>query len=140
MDYQPNFQDSDATTTPTVNRLTTALDRPTWESSPTTAPRSRCSLGNMRTAEWKGVAQGEASLYPDSDGLVPSLTHLALKTSLAFEDQVLLDVIESGWVPWADELYGIPVSRLNSVDLYFCGRKQTLEPSSIKHLRDLSGE
>ncbi|KAJ7118967.1 hypothetical protein C8R44DRAFT_187045 [Mycena epipterygia] len=79
-------------------------------------------------------------LYPDSDGLLPSLTHLALKTSLAFEDQVLLDVIESRWVPWADELYGIPVSRLNSVDLYFCGRKQTLEPSSIEHLRDLSGE
>jgi hypothetical protein len=75
--------------------------------------------------------------YPDSDSLLPSLEHLSLKTSVNFEDQVLLDVIESRWVPWVTELYGVRVSRLTSVDLHFCGKKETLAPSTIEELRVL---
>jgi hypothetical protein len=33
--------------------------------------------------------------YPDSDSVLPSLTFFSLKTSINFEHQVLLDVIES---------------------------------------------
>ncbi|KAJ7144955.1 hypothetical protein C8R43DRAFT_1108790 [Mycena crocata] len=76
-------------------------------------------------------------LYPDSDGLLPSLTHLELKTTRNFEDQVLLDVIESRWIPWVTELYGVRVARLTSVDLHLCGRVETLDPETIEELRDL---
>ncbi|KAJ6606191.1 hypothetical protein DFH09DRAFT_1269246 [Mycena vulgaris] len=75
--------------------------------------------------------------YPDSDCLLPCLTHLTLRTSLNFEDQVLLDVVESRWTPWVTELYGVEVSRLTSADLHFCGKKEALDPYSIDELRDL---
>ncbi|KAJ6546802.1 hypothetical protein B0H19DRAFT_1074806 [Mycena capillaripes] len=76
--------------------------------------------------------------YPDSDCMLPSLTHLTLKTAVNFEDQVLLDVIESRWIPWVTELYGVPVSRLTHVDLNFCGRKDKLHSASIEELRELA--
>lgn len=75
--------------------------------------------------------------YPHSDSLLPCLTHLTLTTALNFEDQVLLDMIESRWVPWTSELYGVAVSRLTSVDLHFCGKKEVLDPYTIEELRDL---
>ncbi|KAJ7063640.1 hypothetical protein C8F01DRAFT_85897 [Mycena amicta] len=79
-------------------------------------------------------------LYPDSDGVLPTLEHLTLRTALNFEDQVLLDVISSRWEVWSTELYGIPVSRLTSVDFHFCGRRETLQPDTIEQLREFRAE
>ncbi|KAJ7765794.1 hypothetical protein B0H16DRAFT_1454336 [Mycena metata] len=75
--------------------------------------------------------------YPDSDCVLPRLTHLTLRTPINFEDQVLLDVIESRWIPWVTELCGVPVARLVSVDLVLAGRREVLESSSIEELREL---
>jgi hypothetical protein len=76
--------------------------------------------------------------YPDSDSVLPSLTSFSLKTSINFEHQVLLDVIESRWMPWVTELYGVAVSRISVVDLEFWGRKEKLDPESVAVLRDLA--
>ncbi|KAJ7253317.1 hypothetical protein B0H12DRAFT_1116601 [Mycena haematopus] len=76
--------------------------------------------------------------YPESDCVLPSLTHLFLKTNVNFKDQVLLDVLESRWIPWVTELYGVRLSRLTSVELEFCGKKEKLEASSISELRDMA--
>jgi hypothetical protein len=76
--------------------------------------------------------------YPDSDSVLPSLTSFSLKTSINFEHQVLLDVIESRWMPWVTELYGVAVSRIRVVDLEFWGRKEKLDPESVAVLRDLA--
>ncbi|KAJ6457082.1 hypothetical protein C8R47DRAFT_175005 [Mycena vitilis] len=76
--------------------------------------------------------------YPDSDCVLPALTSLTLKTSVNFEDRVLLDMIESRWIPWITELYGLRVSRLTHIDLVFRGKKEKLEPWSIPELRDLA--
>ncbi|KAJ7221610.1 hypothetical protein GGX14DRAFT_430431 [Mycena pura] len=76
--------------------------------------------------------------FPDSDCLLPRLLHLTLRTALNFEDQVLLDVLESRWIPWVTELYGVPVSRMTSVDLHFRGRREMLASDSVELLRDLA--
>ncbi|KAF7353819.1 F-box domain-containing protein [Mycena venus] len=76
--------------------------------------------------------------YPDSDCMLPSLTHFSLKTNLNFEDQALLDVIESRWVPWVTELYGVRVARLARVDLEFYGKKVKLGTESVGELKELA--
>ncbi|KAJ7778762.1 hypothetical protein DFH07DRAFT_539487 [Mycena maculata] len=75
-------------------------------------------------------------LDPNSpDCLLPRLTHLALRTSVNFEDQVLFDLIDSRWILWVTELSGVRVSRLASVDLHFCGKKEELAPFTVAQLR-----
>ncbi|KAF8191613.1 hypothetical protein K438DRAFT_1935407 [Mycena galopus ATCC 62051] len=76
--------------------------------------------------------------YPDSDCVLPSLTHLFLKTNVNFTDRVLLDVIESRWISWVTELYGVRLARLAHVDLELCGKKERLDPMSVTELRDLA--
>jgi hypothetical protein len=76
--------------------------------------------------------------YPDSDCVLPSLTHLTLKTAVNFEDQVLLDLIESRWIPWVTQLYGCPCSRLTRIDLEFWGKKDRIDPSSVEELKDFA--
>ncbi|KAJ6630241.1 hypothetical protein B0H10DRAFT_1983751 [Mycena sp. CBHHK59/15] len=77
------------------------------------------------------------TFFPDSDSLLPCLTHLALRTAVNFEDQVLVDVIESRWTPWVAELYGMPVSRLASFDLQLRGKKEHLAPFTVEQFREL---
>ncbi|KAJ7272837.1 hypothetical protein C8J57DRAFT_260219 [Mycena rebaudengoi] len=78
------------------------------------------------------------TLYPESDCLLPSLTHLTLKTAVNFQDSELLDVIESRWIPWVAEVYGVPVVRLTSIDVHLCGKREHLSYlSSIEQLRGL---
>ncbi|KAK7035915.1 F-box domain-containing protein [Favolaschia claudopus] len=75
--------------------------------------------------------------YPESDCVLPCLTYLSLKTSVNFDDQHLLDVVESRWVPWVTELYGVRVARLTDVDLAFCGRVSKLQASTIETLKEM---
>ncbi|KAJ6500731.1 hypothetical protein C8R45DRAFT_897009 [Mycena sanguinolenta] len=76
--------------------------------------------------------------YPDSDCVLPCLTHLSLKTSVNFSDRMLIDVLESRWIPWVTELYGVRLSRLASVNLELCGKKEKLESWSVAELRDMA--
>ncbi|KAF7294610.1 F-box domain-containing protein [Mycena indigotica] len=75
-------------------------------------------------------------LYPDSDCVLPALEHLTLRTSLNFDEGILLDIITSRWQGWATELYGIAVTRIASITFDFCGRRETLEQDTIQDLRD----